>query len=391
MGIVGNAILDVSDPRPNNSLNAKCQLLTTASHFDLAIIGGGPAGSSAAITAVRAGAKVALFEARNFPRHKVCGEFVSAESLDLLCGLLREAPELAALFARAPVIDRTRLLFRKRVIEAAVSPAALSITRYDLDALLWEAAQRAGVEVHPDCEVTESDGDGPFTLQTSSGSYSAEALIVASGRWSQFTTDRTLPPGPRWIGVKAQFREPRAECSTDLYFFENGYCGVQPVGVDEVNACAMVRSDCATSLDEVFGLHPRLAERAARWRTLMQPISTAPLIYREPQPVRNNIVFAGDAAAFIDPFAGDGISIALRSGRVAADCLCEFAFGRISLANAVAAYGREYSRQFAPLITAAARVRSLFSLPTLAKPVAFELLRLPGLMAYLIRKTRRSN
>jgi flavin-dependent dehydrogenase len=365
--------------------------MLTASHFDLAIIGGAPAGSSAAITAARSGATVALFEARDFPRHKVCGEFVSAESLDLLARLLHDAPEATSLFASAPVIDRTRLLLGERVIEAAVSPAALSISRNDLDALLWNAARHAGVEAHCNCEVEAYNGNGPFAIETSSGSCSAKALMVAAGRWSQFTTDRTLPPGPKWIGVKAHFRELKAERSSDLYFFENGYCGVQPVDVDTVNACAMVRSDCATSLEEVFALHPRLAARAARWQPLMQPISTAPLVYRKPQPVRNNIVFAGDAAAFIDPFVGDGISIALRSGRVAAQCLCEFVMGRTLLADAVAAYEQEYASQFAPLIATVARVRSLFSLPTLAKPVVFELLRLPGLMAYLIRKTRRSN
>ena len=116
------------------------------------------------------------------------------------------------------------------------------------------------------------------------GAYTAKALIVAAGRWSQFTADRTLPPGPKWIGVKAHFREIGAEPSTDLYFFENGYCGVQPVAADVVNACAMVRSDHATSLEEVFGLHPKLAERAAGWQAVTQPISTAPLVYREPQP-----------------------------------------------------------------------------------------------------------
>ena len=102
------------------------------------------------------------------------------------------------------------------------------------------------------------------------------------------------------------------------------------------------------------------------------------------------MLFVGDAAAFIDPFAGDGISIALRSGRVAAECLREFLLGRSSLASAVAAYQQEYDRQFAPLISAAARVRSLFSLPAIAKPAVFELLRLPGLIPYMIRKTRRA-
>jgi flavin-dependent dehydrogenase len=329
-----------------------------------------------------------LFEAKDFPRQKVCGEFVSAESLAILASLLQAVPATAKTFEAAPVIDRMRLLLGERVMVAPLAPPALSISRYELDAVLWEAARRSGVAVHPNCEVVGSDGDGPFTLQTSSGRVGARTIIVAAGRWSQFTIDRTVPPGPKWIGLKAHYQEPWNEPSTDLYFFANGYCGVQPVSRGVVNACAMVRSDRATSLEDVFKLHPRLADRTARWRGTMDRVSTAPLIYRKPRPVRGNTPFIGDAAAFIDPFAGDGISIALRSGRVAAECLSEFLLGRNSMKAAVTAYQQEYDMQFAPLVAAAARVRSLFSLPEIVKPAVFELLRLPGLVPYMIRKTR---
>ncbi len=366
----------------------KGSMLTATPQFDLAVIGGGPAGSSAAIAAARLGANVVLLEARSFPRHKVCGEFVSAEALGVLAGLLENLPAGRTLLDTAPAIDRTRMFLGARMIEAPVSPAALSITRYDLDAQLWRAAQAAGVETRANCEVTATDGSGPFRLATSSGECSAKALIVASGRWSQFTPDRIMPAGPRWIGLKAHFREVDPAPSTDLYFFAKGYCGVQPVANDIVNACAMVRSDSATSLPEVFALHDKLAERAAGWAAMTQPVSTAPLIYRKPQPVHGNAMFAGDAAAFIDPFVGDGISIALRSGRLAAQCASRFLSGEIESGEAVALYGDEYSRQFAPLLSAASRMRSLMSLPALAQAAAFELLRLPGVMPLVIRKTR---
>jgi len=308
----------------------------------------------------------------------------------VLAGLLQDVPAGRALLDASPAIQRTRLFLGTRMIEAPVSPPALSITRYDLDAQLWMAARAGGVETRSNCEVTAAEGSGPFRLTTSCGNFSAKALIIAAGRWSQFTSDRTVPAGPRWIGVKAHFREPNPDPSTDLYFFGNGYCGVQPVAQDVINACAMVRSDRGTSLQEVFTLHAKLAERAAGWTSVSQPVSTAPLIYRSPQPVRGNVIFAGDAAAFIDPFVGDGISIALRSGRLAAQCVCKFLAGQIELGGSVALYGDGYARQFSPLLSAASRVRSLLSLPVVARAAAFELLRLPGVMPYVIRKTRRA-
>jgi menaquinone-9 beta-reductase len=365
-------------------------MLNAPSQFDLAIVGAGPAGSACAITAARLGASVGLFEAKDFPRHRVCGEFISAESLDVFAGLVKDVPAAAKVFEAAPVIDRTRLLLGERVIASPVSPPALSISRYDLDALLWDASRRAGVATHSNCEALASDGDGPFTLRMSSGSITAKALIVAAGRWSQFTADRTVPPGPKWIGLKAHFQEAWTEPRTDLYFFANGYCGVQPVAQDVVNVCAMVRSDRATSLEEVCRLDPTLARRAANWRAIMQSVSTAPLVYRQPQPLRGNTMFVGDAAAFIDPFVGDGISIALRSGATAAQCICEFLMGTAALGEAVTLYQREYSRQFAPLLSAASRVRYLLSLPPLAQSAVFELFRFPGLLPWVIRKTRRA-
>ncbi len=366
-------------------------MLTADKSFDLAVVGGGPAGTSTAITAARSGARVVLLEAAEFPRHKVCGEFVSAESLDVLSELLRDSPAGQALLESAPTLGRARLFLGNRMIEAPVSPAAVSISRYDLDAALWEAARAVGVEAYAHCEVTSLSGDGPFEATTAFCRCCAAAVVIAAGRWSQLTPDRVVPAGPKWIGVKAHFREAGASLSSDLYFFEQGYCGVQPVSADVVNVSAMVRSDRATSLQQVFQLHPRLAQRAASWESVTRSVSTAPLIYRQPRPTLANRLYAGDAAAFIDPFVGDGISIALRSGRVAAGCLTPFIRGEAALADCVLRYEQEYAREFAPLLSAASRMRSLLSLPVMARAAVFELLRIPGLMPLVIRKTRRAS
>src|ERR1700688_1490182 len=112
--------------------------------YDLIIIGGGPAGTSAAISAARSGASVLLLERGRFPRHKVCGEFVSAESLGLLTDLLDS--DHAALLRNAIRIPQARVFLDGRVVQTAVDPPAASIARLDLDAALWHAAEGAGVK-----------------------------------------------------------------------------------------------------------------------------------------------------------------------------------------------------------------------------------------------------
>ena len=208
----------------------------------------------------------------------------------------------------------------------------------------------AGVDARSSCEVRTVHGDGPFRLDTSAGEIGAKAVIVAAGRWSRFKPDTAMPNGPKWIGVKAHYRERNPARSTDLYFFEQGYCGVQPVGDDVVNVCAMVRSDRATSLEEVLVRHPALAERSRSWQAVMEHVTTAPLLHLPPQPIRDNMMFVGDAAAFIDPFVGDGISIALRSGRLAAESLRAFSRHQtVHFGSALTTYKNEYERQFVPL------------------------------------------
>ncbi len=157
-------------------------------------------------------------------------------------------------------------------LQAEITPAAASITRFDLDIALWDSCAQAGVELRDDCVVQSVKGTGPFHVATRSDSFEARAIINATGRWSNFTSPvtRARVTKKRWIGVKAHFRESAIPTppSVDLYFFDGGYCGVQPISADQngeataVNACAMVRADVATDLHEVLQLHPALRERS---------------------------------------------------------------------------------------------------------------------------------
>jgi len=234
-------------------------------------------------------------------------------------------------------------------------------------------------------------GSGPFCVVTASEEFETRALVNASGRWSNLN----LAPAEngahheKWLGVKAHFAEPRSEPSVDLYFFDGGYCGVQPVGTARVNVSAMVRADVASSLPEVFAQHPALGDRSRNWTLLSDPVSTSPLIFRDPQPERDGVLMAGDAAGFVDPFVGDGISLALRSGSLVAQCLKPFFVGEASLPDAVQCYSQAYKKSLLPVFRASSTIRRMLRLPGYVRRPFLSLLESsPSITNYLVRKTR---
>ena len=369
--------------------------MSSASECDLMVIGGGPAGTAAAIIAGRNGRRVLLLERGRFPRHKVCGEFVSAESLALLKALLDSRH--ADLLRDAVTIPGARLFLDKRTLSTAVDPPAASIARLDLDLALWESAERAGVDARQQVSVLSIAGNGPFRVATSAGDFDSRAVINASGRWSNLNASASKAEQPeRWIGLKAHFAEPFPNPSVDLYFFDGGYCGVQPVevtgahsGNGRVNACAMVRADLASTLPDVFVRHDALWGRSLRWQQLSDPVSTSPLIFRKPRPQRDGVLMAGDAAGFLDPFVGDGISLAIRSGSLAAECLIPFFAGDISMQHAVQHYCETYQQRLAPVFRASSTLRRMLVLPRAVRiPLLFLLTKTPSVARYMVRKTR---
>lgn len=320
--------------------------------FDLIVVGAGPAGSACAITAARAGARVLLLDKDQFPRHKVCGEFVSPESLQLLAWLLG-----TDCFQEKPQIDRARIFSAGANVPLPISPPARSIPRFDLDRALVDAARRAGVEIHENTSIREVEASARFEVKSAETSFTARAVVNATGRWSQLTDHGAEPRKHKWIGVKGHFREGNPSPSVDLYFFNGGYCGVQPVDRNTVNACAMVRADAARSLEEVFARQRELWQRSRGWEPVFAPITTSPLYFRRPQTESQGMLLAGDAAAFIDPFAGDGISLALHSGTLAGESLMPFLQSACSLEEVRRNYRAVYMKQFAPAFHNAARVR----------------------------------
>jgi flavin-dependent dehydrogenase len=325
---------------------------------------------------------VLLLEKDRFPRQKVCGEFVSAESLKLLGELLGQAQ-----LSSYPLVSAARFFLDSKCVRLPLTPAARSIPRYAMDAELFAAAAKAGVATFEETAVVRVARQEMFMVETEQQSFSAKALVNATGRWSKLT-QFNVAGKQKWLGLKAHFTEPQPPSSVDLYFFPGGYCGVTPVDNNTVNACAMVRADVARALDEVFAREPELERRSRAWRPLYPVVTTSPLYFREPQTESDGMLLTGDAAGFIDPFAGDGISLALQSGRLAAQALLPFLQEKCTLESAQAQYREAYKRRFAPAFRNAARLRNAFAAPRWVRRAALTLASMPVVGSMLVRRTR---
>jgi flavin-dependent dehydrogenase len=256
------------------------------------ILGGGPAGSAAALAALREGAPVRVIEKSRLPRHKVCGEFFSPEIEPELERLRVWDAFLAAGPAR---VNRTALHFGKRTKSSKLPETAFGLSRYAFDQLLLDHVRSRGADI-----VTE---------------YDDPSQVVATGRKAK-PGDR----GNRLFGFKAHFEGPTDD-AVELFFFDRCYVGVTSIEGGKTNVCGLAPESFLSSFGfeyDSIPLHCRaLADRLEPLRRVMPWISTGPLQYGQAFDYGGSVYPAGDALSFVDPFTGSGLLAAVRSGSMA--------------------------------------------------------------------------
>lgn len=301
--------------------------------YDTAIVGGGLAGCSAAIHLARTGVRVALFEAKTYPHHKVCGEVLS--------------PECTRLLDELGLTDRLQTLGPARMDAVCVTApngaawtgrlpgVALGISRYQLDHLLAQQALQSGVDVYTSTTVTDIYGTlaDSFQVITRAKSgrdrFQVRAVIAAHGK--RGSLDRTLnrrflrQPQP-FLGLKAHFYGPPLSGRIELHTFPGGYCGLSEIEDGKTNVCLLVRDSVfkrAGGLETFIGWIGQQNPRLGAWLAAAEPasdrwysISQVPFVNK--RQIENDILMAGDSAGLIAPLAGNGMAMALQGGKLAA-------------------------------------------------------------------------
>jgi flavin-dependent dehydrogenase len=155
-----------------------------------------------------------------------------------------------------------------------------------------------------------------------------------------------------------------------------------------LNVCAMLHPGSKSGMPAALQFHPVLAQRSRLWRQCSPTTTTAPLFFRPAQPVRGSVLQVGDAAAFIDPFVGDGIAIALRTGVMAGEAAARFCRSEHNLEHCCAEYAHRYGEVIGPALRNAARLRRLLSFPPAAQASLVGAMRALGAGKWLLTATR---
>jgi menaquinone-9 beta-reductase len=293
--------------------------------FDVAIVGGGPAGSSCAASCAIAGLRTLVVDREKFPREKVCGDCLNPSCWPVL--------ERLKLAERVWDLPHSRLGSVKFIAidgwEVCLNLPSdagceISVKRSLFDDLLLRRARELGADVHEQTTVTGLSRNQHWNIETASGeSFQVRILIGADGRNSTVAHLCNLLPRPERERVALQAHVPRPRDFDDrivLQFLPEGYSGQAPVNETELNLCLVGTPPTISTLrrwaERQFDLPANQA-----WRTIT-PLTRSPV-----PSAHENLFFVGDAARVVEPFTGEGIYYALRSGELAATTIAKILRG----------------------------------------------------------------
>ena len=389
----------------------------------IAIVGAGPAGVSLAIRLAGGGFDVTLVEREKFPRQKLCGEFVSPECL----GHFAELGVLDEMFAIGGDRISKTVFYAPSGRNVSVpsewlgksAQGALSISRAAMDLRLLEKARRLGVRILEETQVVavlfETDEVVGVKVKSKTGEtheITADLTIDATGRAgvlakfalkiqnSKFKIQNSIqnPKSKiqnRLVGFKAHLENVNLEKGRcEIYFFRGGYGGLSYVENDLANHCFLVKADLVKKyigqtnllVEEVIFENRRARETMRDARPVFDwlAVSVDGFGIKDLNPARN-LLAVGDAAAFIDPFTGSGMLMALEGAEILARAVAENYQSRARIAEI---YEFNFRQKFQKRLRVCALMRRAAFVPNLAKTVISALSLSRSAREILARSTR---
>lgn len=304
---------------------------------DVVIIGGGLAGLTAGIHLSKSKLSVTIIEKSLYPRHKVCGEYISNEILPYLEWLDIDISELH------PVrIDSFQLTtLSGNSINANLPLGGFGVSRYNLDHFLYKKALLNGCKVLNEQVTAVSFSDEIFTITASDTVLSTKIVLGAYGKRSNvdlvLNRDFIKQKSP-WLAVKAHYKGNFPDNMVTLHNFSGGYCGVSKVENNIINICYLADYATFKKYKNIEEYQKQVLYKNKNLKNVFEnstiafdkPLTISQICFEEKTIIENHMLMIGDTAGLIHPLCGNGMAMAIHSAKIAGELVVDFHKGTIT-------------------------------------------------------------
>ncbi|MEC4005098.1 FAD-dependent oxidoreductase [Flavobacterium sp. SUN052] len=361
---------------------------------DIIIIGGGLAGLIAGIHLAKSGFSILIIEKNEFPKHKVCGEYISNEVLNYLKSLNLDIESL-----KPTHIDKLSFsLVSGKTIETILPLGGFGVSRYELDFYLYKEALKLGCKIIQETVENITFLNDAFTVVSNESSYKSKVAVGAFGKRSNLDTKfkRTfIQKTSNWLGVKAHYNCDFPDDLVGLHHFKGGYCGISKVENNLVNICYLSNYETFKkykNIDEyqhkVVCENPNL-KKIFEKATLKfeKPLTISQISFDKKECVENHILMIGDTAGLIHPLCGNGMAMAIHSAKLASETIIDYLKNIISREKMESNYTEKWKCNFKNRLKTGRLLGKLLQKENLAQLVMKILIIFPSLLSVIIKKT----
>lgn len=360
----------------------------------IVIVGGGLAGLIAAIHLKNNNYTVLVIEKNEFPKHKVCGEYISNEVLPYLKSL---GLEINSMLPKH--IDKLSFsLVSGKSLNTVLPLGGFGISRYQLDHYLYHQAKERGCVIVQETVNDIEFLDGTFTVTTNSNTYATSIVLGAFGKRSNLDIKlkrNFIQKQSHWLGVKAHYKLDFPDDCVGLHHFKGGYCGVSKIENNLVNICYLANYDTFKkykSIEEyqthIVCQNPNLKEIFKNATIQFEkPLTISQVSFEEKKCIEEHILMIGDTAGLIHPLCGNGMAMAIHSAKLAAENTIHFLENKIDRATLEDNYLNDWNKNFKKRLQTGRRLGKLLQHEKTAQIVLKILILFPFLLPMIIKKT----
>lgn len=364
--------------------------------FDVVIIGGGLSGLVSAILLQRQGLNVALIEKKQYPFHRVCGEYVSNEVVSFLKRNDIYPDSISASSLNEFVL--TSIKGKKATVPLEMG--GFGISRYEFDHFLYTSAKKEGLTILCDKvnEINFIQIEDAFTVDLNSiESITSKIVIGAFGKRSNI--DRNMErnffkkPSP-YIGVKYHIKYDQSINQVALHNFEGGYCGINAIEGGKMNLCYLGERSALKKYGSIPEMEKAILHKNPYLKSIFE---SAEFLWEKPevineisfetkQPVEDHILMCGDAAGMITPLCGNGMAMAIQSAQILSDEVIDYFNKHKNRTTLERNYTRKWNKLFKTRLSIGRTIQKLFGSKWLSE-LSVSICKIKPLAKYLVSLT----